>query len=63
MEFETRALRFILAGAGCLIIASALAGNAGSMLLSIAACLACATRMERNYGRGAYGPVKAEALD
>ncbi len=63
MDFETRALRGILAGAGCLIIASALAGNAGSMLLSIAVCLACATRMERNYSRGAYGIVKAEVLD
>jgi hypothetical protein len=63
MLFETRLLRGILAGAGCLIIASALAGNAGSVLLSIAVCLACATRMERNYNLGAYGAVKVEALD
>lgn len=63
MDFETRALRVILAGAGCLIIASAILGSAGSMLLSIAVCLACATRMERNYSRGAYGIPKPELLD
>lgn len=63
MGFETRALRVILAGAGCLIVASALLGNAGSVLLSIAVCLACATRMERNYRLGAYGIPKPELLD
>jgi hypothetical protein len=63
MDFETRALRGILAGAGCLIVASALCGNAGSMLLALAACLACASRMERNYHLGAYGIVKPELLD
>ncbi|MDB5359078.1 MAG: hypothetical protein JWO51_375 [Rhodospirillales bacterium] len=63
MDLETRALRGILAGAGCLIVASALAGNAGSILLSIAVCLACASRMERNYRLGAYGIPKPELLD
>jgi len=63
MAFEIRALRGILAGAGCLIVASALLGNAGSVLLSIAVCLACASRMERNYRLGAYGIPKPELLD
>lgn len=63
MDFEIRALRGILAGAGGLIVASALLGNAGSMLLSIAVCLACASRMERNYRLGAYGIVAPELLD
>ncbi|HLZ66110.1 MAG TPA: hypothetical protein VKQ29_07755 [Aliidongia sp.] len=62
-SFETRALRGILAAAGCLIVVSALLGNAGSVLLSIAACLACVSRIERNYRHGAYGRVRAETIE
>lgn len=62
-DFETRALQGFLAGAGCLIVAGALMGNAATVLLAIAACLTCATRMERNYQRGAYGVPKPELLD
>jgi hypothetical protein len=63
VDFETRALRGMLAAAGCLIVASALFGNAGSALLSLAACLACLSRIERNYRHGAYGRVKAETIE
>lgn len=60
---EARVLRGVLALAGCLIIASALCGNAGSMLLSLAACLACASRIERNHRRGAYGRTEVELIE
>ena len=62
-HFETRALRALLALAGVLIVAGALLANPATVLLSIAACLVCATRMERNYHRGAYGAPKPELLD
>jgi len=62
-DFETRALRLVLAAAGGLIVAGALAGNAGTVLLSLGACLACASRMERNYRRGAYGRVELETIE
>ena len=63
VDFEARVLRGILAGAGCLIIASALCGSAGSTLLSLAACLACVSRIERNHRRGAYGCTEVEVVE
>jgi hypothetical protein len=63
VDFETRALRVILAGAGCLIIAGALLGNAVSVLLSLAVCLASLSRIERNYRRGAYGRGPVEVIE
>ncbi len=63
LDWEIHALRAGLAGAGGLIVVGALAQNAGSVLLALAACLACAGRMERLYQRGAYGRVKAEVID
>lgn len=60
---EIRVLRGILAGAGCVIVASALCHNAGSVLLALAVCLACATRMERCYRDGAYGRVEVELVE
>ena len=61
-DFEARALRALLATAGCVIVAAALYGNAVSMLLAIATCLACVSRIERNYRRGAYGAVTAGSV-
>jgi hypothetical protein len=58
-DLETHALRALLAAAGCVIVAAALRGNAGSVLLALATCLACLSRIERNYRRGAYGAVIA----
>lgn len=63
VDFEAQALRGLLAAAGCLFVAAALEGNAGSVLLSLAGCLACVSRIERNYRRGAYGVVTAESID
>lgn len=63
VDFETRALRVLLAAAGCVIVAAALRGNAASILLALATCLACTSRIERNYRRGAYGAVTAESID
>jgi hypothetical protein len=60
---ETRALRCVLAAAGCVIVASAVLDNPVSMLLSLAVCLACGSRMEHNYRRGAYGCVELEGGD
>ncbi len=63
LDREIHALRAGLAGAGALIVAGALVHNAGSVLLALAACFACAGRMERLYQRGAYGCVKAEVIE
>jgi hypothetical protein len=62
-DSEVRVLRCILAGAGCVIVASALCHNAGSVLLALGVCLACASRMERSYRRGAYGRVEIEVVE
>ena len=40
-----------------------LEGNAGSILLALATCLACGSRIEHNYRRGAYGAVTVESID
>jgi hypothetical protein len=61
--FETRALRALMAVAGCVILVAALEGNAGSILLALATCLACGSRIEHNYRRGAYGAVTVESID
>ena len=63
VDFETRALRVLLAAAGSVIVAAALRGNAASVLLALGACLACVSRIERNYRRGAYGAVTAGSID
>jgi len=60
---EARVLRAVMAVAGCVIIAAALRDNAGSMLLALATCLACVSRIERNYQRGAYGRVMIETIE
>jgi len=33
------------------------------MLLALATCLACVSRIERNYQRGAYGRVMIETIE
>jgi hypothetical protein len=63
VDLETKTLRATLAGAACLIIAGALLGNAASVLLALAACLACGSRLERNYQRGLYGRRPIELVD
>jgi hypothetical protein len=61
--FEARALRWMLAAAGSLIVGGALTGNAGSVLLSLFACLACVTRIEQKYRNGDYGQVMDETIE
>jgi hypothetical protein len=60
---EARVLRWLLAAAGCLIIAGALLGSAGSVLLALFACLACATRIEQKYRKGDYGSIADETIE
>jgi hypothetical protein len=60
---ERRMLQLLLvAGAGLFIVA-ALKANGGTALLSLFACLACATRIEHNYGRGDYERARPEELE
>lgn len=63
VALETRLLRGVMAAAGCVIVAAAIRGNAGSVLLALATCLACVSRIERNYRRGAYGRVTAGTVE
>jgi hypothetical protein len=53
----------MLAAAGSLIVGGALTGNAGSVLLSLFACLACVTRIEQKYRNGDYGQVMDETIE
>ncbi|GGF28319.1 hypothetical protein GCM10011611_37960 [Aliidongia dinghuensis] len=62
-DFETTALRAVLAAAGCLMVASAVSGNGASALLALLACLGCLSRIERNYRRGAYGRIERELIE
>jgi hypothetical protein len=57
---EARILCCMLAVAGILFVGGALLGNAVSVLLSLFAALACATRVEQKYRNGDYGKVEDE---
>jgi hypothetical protein len=53
----------MLAASGILFVGGALLGNAISVLLSLFAALACATRVEQKYRSGDYGRVEEESVD
>ncbi len=60
---EARILGCMLAASGILFVGGALLGNAISVLLSLFAALACATRVEQKYRSGDYGRVEEESVD
>jgi hypothetical protein len=63
MITERRVLQLLLAAGAGLFVVAALKVNGGTALLSLFACLACATRIEHNYGRGDYERVPPENLE
>lgn len=63
VKSERRILGLMLAAAGCLFVIGVLTLNVGSTLLSLAACLACATRIEHNHRRGEYGRIPPENVE
>jgi hypothetical protein len=63
VKSERRFLQLMLIIGGGLFIASALTANTGSALLSLFACMACGTRIERNYLRGHYGCPPPETIE
>jgi hypothetical protein len=60
---ERHILQLLLVLGACVFIAAALMANGGSAMLSLFACLACGTRIERNHGRGDYGRTPPESLE
>jgi hypothetical protein len=46
-----------------LFVVGVLTTNVGSTLLSLAAGLACATRIERNHRQGEYGHIPPEKVE
>ena len=63
LDREVYGLRTVMAAAGSLIIVGALNHNAGTVVLALAACLTCATRIEHLYRQGAYGRAEPERFD
>ncbi len=53
----------MLAASGVLFVVGALLGNALSVLLSLFAALACATRVEQKQRNGDYGRIEEESVD
>jgi hypothetical protein len=60
---ERRILQLMLVFGACLFIAAAFMANGGTAILSLFACLACGTRIERNHERGDYGRTPPESLE
>jgi hypothetical protein len=60
---ERRMLQLLLVTGAGLFVVAALKVNGGTALLSLFACLACATRIERNYGRGDYERAPPENME
>ena len=63
VKSERPSLALLLAAAGCLFVVGVLTTNVGSTLLSLAAGLACATRIERNHRQGEYGHIPPEKVE